>query len=126
VRDPRRIEVWRLSKKLALSVYTATEQFPTRERYELARDLRRTAVSIASNIAEGAARDSRKAFANHLDIAAGSTGELETQLDLAVALGFVDRSDGVALSEKADEVRRKIYRLMRSIRGEAARPDREA
>ena len=126
MRDPKRIEVWYLSKRLTLAVYRATAHFPAREGYELARDLRRTSVSIASNIAEGAARESRKAFANHLDIAAGSTGELETQLDLSVALGFIERSVGAEIQEKADEVRRKLYRLMRTVRGETAQPHREA
>ena len=87
VRDYRRLRVWQTSRALALDVYRLTQTFPSVERFGLTAQMRRSAVSIPSNIAEGAGRDGR-AFRQFLQYAAGSASELETQLDIARELEF--------------------------------------
>lgn len=81
--------------KLAEEIYRMTERFPKEEMYGLTSQMRRAAVSVPSNIAEGAARDGGKEFLHFLQIARGSLSELETQLLLAMKFGYVDKSDSV-------------------------------
>jgi four helix bundle protein len=80
---------WQESMKLARLTYEVTATFPKSEQYGLVSQMRRAAVSVPSNIAEGAARSGRKEFAQFLGVAKGSLSELETQLLLATDLGFV-------------------------------------
>jgi four helix bundle protein len=82
------LEAWKLSMELAKAVYQMTATFPAEERYGFSQQMRRAAVSIPSNIAEGAGRNSTKEFLNFIGISRGSLAELETQLQLAVMLGF--------------------------------------
>jgi four helix bundle protein len=82
------LEAWKFSMELAKAVYQMTATFPAEERYGLFQQIRRAAVSIPSNIAEGAGRNSTKEFLNFIGISRGSLAELETQLQLAVMLGF--------------------------------------
>ena len=81
--------------ELARAVYQMTATFPTEERYGLSQQMRRAAVSIPSNIAEGAGRNSPKEFLNFIGISRGSLAELDTQLQLAVMLGFAAPDDQV-------------------------------
>ncbi len=83
------LEAWKATMQLAKVVYQLTSVFPVEERYGLAQQMRRAAVSVPSNIAEGAGRNGAKEFLNFLGIARGSLAELETQLQLAVMLGFL-------------------------------------
>ncbi len=87
VHDYRQLRVWQASRALAPDVYRLTQTFPSVERFGLTAQMRRSAVSIPSNIAEGAGRDGR-AFRQFLQYAAGSASELETQLDIAHELEF--------------------------------------
>ena len=82
------LEVWKFAMQLVKAVYQMTSDFPAEERYGLAQQMRRAAVSIPSNIAEGAGRNGAKEFLNFIGISRGSLAELETQLQLAVMLGF--------------------------------------
>ncbi|NGZ08141.1 MAG: four helix bundle protein [Nitrospira sp. LK70] len=82
------LEAWKFAMELAKAVYQMTATFPAEERYGLAQQMRRAAVSIPSNIVEGAGRNSAKEFVNFIGISRGSLAELETQLQLAVMLGF--------------------------------------
>lgn len=82
------LEAWKYAMQLVVAVYQMTSEFPSEERYGLAQQMRRAAVSIPSNIAEGAGRNSPKEFLNFIGISRGSLAELETQLQLAVMLGF--------------------------------------
>ena len=79
---------WQEGMELVKRIYSLTANFPPTETYGLAAQMRRAAVSIPSNIAEGAARDSRREFAQYLVIARGSLSELETQLRIAYELGY--------------------------------------
>src|SRR5438445_9882804 len=83
------LKVWNIAMQLALEVYRITEPFPQSERFGLTSQLRRAAVSVASNIAEGHARSTRGEFRNFLSVARGSTIEVEVQLFLAEQIGYV-------------------------------------
>lgn len=82
------LDAWKFAMQLTKAVYQMTTDFPVEERYGLAQQMRRAAVSIPSNIAEGAGRNGTKEFLNFIGISRGSLAELETQLQLAVMLGF--------------------------------------
>ena len=83
-----RLEAWKFSMELAKAVYQMTAEFPIEERYGLSQQMRRAAVSIPSNLAEGAGRNGEKEYLHFIGISRGSLAELETQMQLAVMLGF--------------------------------------
>src|SRR5690349_5714654 len=84
----KRLEVWKKSMELVTSVYAVTKNFPSEEKYGLVSQMRSAAVSIPSNIAEGAARQTKREFINFLHIAQGPLSELDTQLELSLALRY--------------------------------------
>jgi len=84
------LEVWQAGIKLVSEVYEITEAFPKQERFGLAQQIRRCAVSVPSNIAEGSARLSDREFLHFLGVARGSLSELETQLIIAKELGYLN------------------------------------
>jgi four helix bundle protein len=86
----RELEVWRVSIDLTEMVYRLTAEFPKQEMYGLTSQMRRAAVSVASNIAEGSARGTKKDFRQFVKLAEGSNSELQTQLMIARRLGFCD------------------------------------
>jgi four helix bundle protein len=99
---------------LAQAIYETTENFPGRERFGLASQMRRAAVSIPSNIAEGSRRR-RPGYAQFLTIALGSHGELDTQCELATRCGFLKPNDRDRLNRLLDDVGRLTHGLLRSI-----------
>ena len=110
--------------KLAEGCYRFTESFPKSETFGLAAHIRKSAVSIPSNVAEGHSRRSRVAFANFVGIAMGSQAELETQIELARRLGMGQEEDAVRLLESAADVGR-IPHGLRSALGNRAAADSE-
>ncbi|MFM2398242.1 MAG: hypothetical protein RL341_399 [Pseudomonadota bacterium] len=86
---------WQVAFELARQIYLETEQFPKEEIFGLRSQMRRAAVSIASNLAEGAGRTTKKDFAQFVTIARGSLNELETQYLLAKEIGYLESSDTV-------------------------------
>ena len=108
---------------LAESVYRATGDFPTEEKYGLVAQLRRCAVSIPSNIAEGNGRLTTRDWQHFLAQARGSVLELETQLILAQRLGFGDSKEVDACLHEAEEIGRIINGLLSSTRSRATRKD---
>lgn len=118
--------VWQKSYQLCLRVYAATARFPTDERYGLMTQLRRAAVSVPSNIAEGYNRRGRKDHVRFCSVALGSPAELETQLMLARDLKLCNNTDAVGLAEDVEEVQRMLKALIRSLdrceTPDAARP----
>ena len=84
------LPVWQKAKKLAVQIYKATQQGKFRKDYSLSEQIRKSSVSISSNIAEGFERGSRKEFIQFLYIAKGSAGELRSQLDIASDLGYLE------------------------------------
>ena len=100
---------------LCLKVYKVAGNFPGSELYGLTSQIRRAAVSIPSNIAEGQRRGNTKEFIQFLYIALGSCAELETQISLSIELKFIKPDDGKSLLEDVDEVNRLIYRTIQSL-----------
>lgn len=114
-RSHRDFPVWQQAMTLVEEVYQITARFPADERFGLSAQLRRAAVSIPSNVAEGAGRSSTGELGHYLGIALGSAAEVETQLELAVRLNLVtDTSDALQLLE---EVRKQLIVFRRSLRG---------
>ena|SRR5690606_20529155 len=105
----REIKVWQKAVNLATVVYTAVSQFPVDERYGLTSQMRRAAVSIASNIGEGAGRNSDKEFIHFLGIAKGSSFELTTQLFISHRLELINKEVLDDLLGKLDELQRMIH-----------------
>lgn len=104
----KELRVWREAIELAKLVYKVTALFPQDERYGLKSQINRAVVSIPSNIAEGAGRGSDKEFAQFLKIALGSALELETQLILAEAFGFVKEPQYSELVQKTADVQKML------------------
>ena len=111
--DHRQLRVWQTSRRLAVEVYRLTQEFPSEERFGLTSQMRRSAVSIPSNIAEGAGRGGA-GFRQFLRYAAGSASELETQLDIAHELGLGADSTIRAALVETDTIRRMLWGLVDS------------
>jgi four helix bundle protein len=119
MRPHENLEVWKKSIEAALSVYKVSETFPKGGEVRINLSLRRAAVSIAANIAEGAARTSKKEFCHFLSNAQGSASEVETELLIAHRLGYVPTGKYEPLRGSIDEIGRMItglsQQLVRSI-----------
>jgi four helix bundle protein len=113
VKDYKDLQVWQKSMALALQVYELTAHFPKEEVYGLTSQVRRFAVSIPSNIAEGSSRSGTKEFLQFLSIARGSAAELETQIILASQLGYCTEAD---IFSDLTSVRQMINAVMRSLK----------
>lgn len=109
------LDVWKKSIEFAQELYTVTGSFPKEEIFGLTNQLRRAAVSIPSNIAEGAARQTRKEFIQFLHIALGSSAEVETQLILAEKLKLTT-ADLSTLNKALNEIILMLTGLIRSLR----------
>jgi four helix bundle protein len=112
----RELKVWRMGMQIVVAVYDVTGKFPADERFGLTSQLRRCAISIPSNIAEGHARGATKDMIRFLGIARGSLAELETQLILAQQLGMASKDAIDALMRMSDEESRMISGLRRPLR----------
>ncbi len=115
----RELTVWQRAMELTVAIYRLTQTFPREEQYGLTSQIRRAAVSIPSNIAEGQGRTSAGEFRQFLGIARGSTCEVETQLEIARALSFgnpaqIDEADALA-----NEVRKMLFGLLDSLNANA-------
>jgi len=115
VKSYRDLIVWQKSIELTQKIYLSTQQFPKEEIYGLNSQIRRAAVSIASNIAEGQARSSTGEFLQFLGIARGSLAELETQLILSEKLGYLKGKDTNALLENCSEISKLLSGLISSL-----------
>ena len=104
------------SVELAKEVYLLTEKFPKHQQYSLTQQMQRSAVSISSNIAEGAGRNSQKEFLQFLSIAQGSCYELESQLTIALELKSVDEHNASEIFVLIEEVQKMNYALQGSIK----------
>lgn len=116
VRSYRDLLAWQKAVALVTEIYRATEKFPRSELFALTGQIRRAAVSIPSNIAEGHARTSRKEFQYFLSNARGSLAELETQLIISQNLGFINRPDLDHLQDQIGEVGRIINGLLTALK----------
>lgn len=116
--------VWQRAVKFVVEVYKVTGGFPREEMYGLTSQIRRSAVSIPSNIAEGQARNSPRAFASHLNIALGSAAELETQLIVSQQVGFLSQSDLERLTAELMEIVRMLHGLLNTQREKMSKEER--
>src|ERR1700756_3371264 len=119
--------VWEKAKALAGDIYRTSESFPRQETYGLTSQLRRAAVSVASNIAEGQGRITKGEFQQFLGHSRGSLLELETQLEIAVDLGYVSVAEFKKLELEMAEVSRLLNGLIDSLHGKSKpqAPDRK-
>jgi len=108
IRSFRDLEVWQMSMELTVAVYRLTRGFPREEVFGLSAQLRRSAISIPSNIAEGQGRLNTREFRQFLSIARGSNCELQTQLEIARVLGFGDPK----LLEHAEDLSHRIGKML--------------
>ncbi|WP_321376081.1 four helix bundle protein [uncultured Draconibacterium sp.] len=115
MKDFKNLKVWQKGMKLVVDIYKSTKLFPQEELYGLTSQIRRSAVSIPSNIAEGAGRGSNKEFSRFLDISLGSSFELETQIILAHELEFISESEFETLTDKVQEEQKMINGIQKSI-----------
>ena len=113
--DAKQLAVWHESMKLCRSVYEFTQSFPKQEMYGLTAQMRRAAVAIPSNLAEGRGRGTRKDYRQFVIVARGSAAELETQVILAKDLGFLDEPASQTLLEQVERVLRMLYRLAEAL-----------
>ncbi len=111
----RDLKVWQAAMNLAEDVYKVTAHFPRDERFGLTSQIRRAAVSIPSNIGEGKRRKRERSFLHHLDIALGSQGEVEVQLEIAKRVGFLGPADYSRLDALTAEVGRMLNGLIASL-----------
>ena len=112
--DYHQLRVWAHARTLAGKVYTVTKELPDDERFGLSMQMRRSSVSVASNIAEGAARATPADFRRFIRIACGSASELDTQLLIALDVGLLDPSTVIPLRDDVDHIRRMLYKLERA------------
>jgi four helix bundle protein len=111
----KQLETWQLSMDLVEQCYQATARFPTEERFGLTSQLRRAAVSIPSNVAEGYCRRNTKVYLNHVAISLGSHGELETCLELAERLAFLSAAEHALLQPNLGSVGRLLSALHQAL-----------
>jgi len=113
VKSHKDLKVWQESMTLVVAVYKATEDFPKHEIYGLTSQIRRAAVSIPSNIAEGAGRKGKKEFARFLYIALGSLSEVETQLEIAYRLKYLNEAE--TITQRIYFIRKMLSNLIKSL-----------
>ena len=114
IKSYRDLQVWQRAVELAVHIYQATGDFPKTEQYGLTNQMRRAAVSVASNIAEGHGRTEAE-FARYLSISLGSLAELETQLEIARRVGYFSEQAFTQLSEEANVLGRQLNVLSQRV-----------
>jgi four helix bundle protein len=112
----KKLEVWKESVNLVTEVYQLTDTFPNKEKFGLISQINRCAVSIPSNIAEGAGRSSKKEFSLFLGYALASSFELETQLIISNNLKFISEEKKEEIINELNIIQRKIYSLIKSLK----------
>ncbi len=126
IRSYRDLEVWQRGLAVAKEIYTVTTAFPTAERFGLVNQMRRAAVSISANIAEGQARLSTREFQHFISFSMGSVAELETQVILCADLGHLTVDQRNTLLSQLDTLGKMLRALYRSLANRAQRtPNRD-
>ncbi|MFZ6001774.1 MAG: four helix bundle protein [Bacteroidota bacterium] len=115
----KELKVWQLSRALVKEVYETTAEFPATEKYGLISQLRRCVVSIPTNIAEGAGRNTDKDFAYFLNISLGSAFELDTLLILSFDVSLISEDQLNMLSKKISEIQKMTHGLIKTLRQES-------
>ena len=115
VSDHRQLVVWQKGVALALETYRISRRFPREEIYGLASQIRRAAVSVPSNVAEGNGRRHRAEYAHHVSIARGSLREVETLAEIAYGLEYIREEELAVFRELVDHVGRMLTRLLKGL-----------
>ena len=116
IKSYKDLDVWQKAIKLVKEIYLTTKEFPKEEMYGLSNQMRRSAVSIASNIAEGKTRQSINEYVNFLYIALSSASELETQVIISKELSYINAKTESELLESIDHISRMTRNLIKSLR----------
>ena len=111
----KELKVWQEAMILAKEIFTVTKKFPSEEKFGLIIQMNRSAVSVPSNIAEGAGRESKKEFNQFLNIALGSCFELETQILLSTKFNYINKIETSLLTEKAHSIQKMLNGLKKSL-----------
>lgn len=121
IRSHRDLLVWQKAVDLAVIVYRVAEALPAAERFGLWSQMTRSATSVSFNIAEGRGRQGSREFANFLSIARGSLAELDTAIEIAVRLNYLNREEVAQIDATASEVGRMLTTLLKRMRDTQAR-----
>jgi len=116
--DYRKLIVWEKAIDFTTKIYKTTETFPRKEEFGLTSQIRRAAVSVPSNIAEGVGRESNKAFLYFLEIAFGSINELITQITISHRLNYIDKKSEDELITEIQEIQKMVFRLRNKLKSE--------
>jgi len=122
LKNYKELKVWQKSYELCLKIYKITAKFSKEERYGLTSQIRRSAVSIPSNIAEGYGRKTTVDYVRMLYISYGSVCELETQISLAGDLGFIEKGEWVTAKKDIAEIERMLKALIKSLENKHLNP----
>jgi four helix bundle protein len=117
----RDLETWQAGMSLVEKIYAVTRAFPREELFGLTSQLRRAAVSVPSNVAEGACRRTTAVYVNHVSIALGSHAEIETCFEIAVRLKYVQRAESSELMGSLERTGQLLNGLLRSLQSKAPR-----
>lgn len=112
----KELTIWKKAIDLTVEVYDITRNFPSEEKFGLISQLRRASVSISSNIAEGAGRNSDKEFVHFLGIANGSAFEVQTQIIIAYRLKFIDKKTSKLVLDRLEEIQKMSRGLQNKLR----------
>jgi four helix bundle protein len=115
VQSYRDLDVWKLSMDLVVEVYRVTAKFPNDERFGLTAQLRKAAVSVPANVAEGSARSTSREYSYFASISRGSVAEMETELIVAERLGYITSDVLEPMLERTDHISRMLTNLRRSL-----------
>src|SRR3990172_3804598 len=118
----RDLRVWQAAMNLVEQVYGLTQTFPKHELYGLAGQMQRAAVSIPSNIAEGHTREHTREYVQHISIAQASLAELQTQLEIAVRLGYLADEQSAGVGDEIASLSRQLYSLRNALRRRLGEP----
>jgi four helix bundle protein len=118
----RKLNVWNETVDLAMDVYKLTADFPKEEKFGLVSQMNRSAISVPSNIAEGAGRNSSGEFVQFLGIANGSANELFTQMVISNKLGFINNETLEVFENRIDKTQRSIYNLSKTLNNKKNNP----
>jgi len=111
----KKLEAWKTAMEAVMTVYKITNKFPDQERYGLISQMRRAAISIPCNIAEGAGRKGKKEFRNFLNMAQGSLSELDTQLEVSKRLGYIGEDELQEVENQLLRIDKMLSGLIRSL-----------
>ena len=115
MQDYRKLRIWTMSLELTQNIYELTKKFPVEEKYGLTSQIRRSTISVPSNIAEGAGRNGSKVFNNFLGIAMGSLFELDTQVELSYNFQYIQFDSYNETVDKIDQLKKMIFHFQKKL-----------